>query len=163
MAFWPTLSDSSPLSCFPGLTLVTLNRRLSSQEKKPNMGAFTSTSRSLLLLQLFISTSNALLPALPTVTQRPSLLERRSNEIQQRAISTELSTCGYLNGDPGKERTADPGFNCRIDTRNGIWGFCPTSVIVATDCGLAGSCVDKYECAEGCGITDKKDLTTFTW
>ncbi|ROT36121.1 hypothetical protein SODALDRAFT_328495 [Sodiomyces alkalinus F11] len=83
-------------------------------------------------------------------------------QIRERAITTELSTCGYLNGNPDLIRTADPGYNCRIDTRNGLWGFCPTSVISAADCGLAGSCVDSHRCSGGCGATDRADLTTFT-
>ncbi|KAF4968294.1 hypothetical protein FSARC_4239 [Fusarium sarcochroum] len=82
--------------------------------------------------------------------------------LEQRAISTELSTCGYLDGDPDKKRTADSGYNCRVDTKNGLWGFCPTSVLTASDCGLAGSCIDSYDCSDGCGMTDNEDLTTFT-
>ncbi|TXC06583.1 hypothetical protein FocTR4_00010510, partial [Fusarium oxysporum f. sp. cubense] len=65
-------------------------------------------------------------------------------------------------GDPKKKRTADSGFNCRVDTRNGLWGFCPTTVLTASDCGLAGSCVDRHDCSDGCGMTGSKDLTTFT-
>ncbi|GKU04326.1 hypothetical protein FLAG1_04487 [Fusarium langsethiae] len=87
--------------------------------------------------------------------------EAQSIHLEPRAISTELSTCGYLNGDPDKERTADPGFNCRVDARNGLWGFCPTSVLTASDCGLAGFCIDRLSCSTGCGMTNT-DLTTFT-
>ncbi|KAF5674938.1 hypothetical protein FHETE_2689 [Fusarium heterosporum] len=97
----------------------------------------------------------------PAVTNVP-FPTRPSNHIEQRAISTELSTCGYLNGDPSKERTADSGFNCRVDTKNGLWGFCPTTVLTASDCGLAGGCIDSHACSDGCGMTDSKDLTTFT-
>ncbi|KAL1843093.1 hypothetical protein VTJ49DRAFT_3040 [Mycothermus thermophilus] len=49
----------------------------------------------------------------------------------------------------------------RVDTLNGLWGFCPTTVIAAADCGLAGSCVDSFSCSGGCGFTDQP-LTTFT-
>ncbi|KAM0473429.1 hypothetical protein ACHAPX_008176 [Trichoderma viride] len=73
-----------------------------------------------------------------------------------------MSTCGFQNGDPDKMRTADPGFDCRVDTMNGLWGFCPVTVIAATDCGLAGSCVDQASCSSGCGQTGMKQLTTFT-
>lgn len=75
----------------------------------------------------------------------------------------DVSTCGYLNGDPSKPRTANAGYNCRVDTQNGLWGFCPTSVIAASDCGLAGSCVDDFKCSKGCGFVDKTQLTTITW
>ncbi|KAG8671747.1 hypothetical protein FPOAC1_005004 [Fusarium poae] len=87
--------------------------------------------------------------------------EQSSIQLGPRAISTELSTCGYLNGDPDKERTADSGFNCRVDTRHGLWGFCPTTVLTASDCGLAGHCIDRGSCSTGCGIADE-GLTTFT-
>jgi hypothetical protein len=46
---------------------------------------------------------------------------------------------------------------------NGLWGFCPVTVIAATDCGLAGSCVDQASCSSGCGQTGMKQLTTFAW
>ncbi|KAL6872048.1 hypothetical protein J3F83DRAFT_733624 [Trichoderma novae-zelandiae] len=64
-----------------------------------------------------------------------------------------MSTCGYQNGDPNKFRTANLGFDCRVDTMNGLWGFCPVTVVAATDCGLAGSCVDHGSCSSGCGKT----------
>ncbi|KAK6948737.1 hypothetical protein Daesc_010508 [Daldinia eschscholtzii] len=51
-----------------------------------------------------------------------------------------MSTCGYQDGDPSKSRTAEPDYDCRIDTANGLWGFCPTTVAIASDCGLAGAC-----------------------
>ncbi|EOA82826.1 uncharacterized protein SETTUDRAFT_56043, partial [Exserohilum turcica Et28A] len=61
------------------------------------------------------------------------------------------TTCGYLNGDPQSARTAAYGYGCRVDTARGLWGFCPTSVILAEDCGLAGFCVDDHSCTAGCG------------
>ncbi|KAF5564435.1 hypothetical protein FNAPI_2143 [Fusarium napiforme] len=105
--------------------------------------------------------SHALHAVFPLVTKAP-FLPQPSNILEPRAISTELSTCGYLDGDPKKKRTADSGFNCRVDTRNGLWGFCPTTVLTASDCGLAGSCVDRHDCSDGCGMTGSKGLTTFT-
>ncbi|KAG6037758.1 hypothetical protein E4U41_004787 [Claviceps citrina] len=68
-------------------------------------------------------------------------MNRRQN------IRTELSTCGYQDGDAKKSRTANSGYNCRVETAHGIWGFCPTTVIAATDCGLAGGCLDNYSCS----------------
>ncbi|KAH7169110.1 hypothetical protein DER46DRAFT_680627 [Fusarium sp. MPI-SDFR-AT-0072] len=101
--------------------------------------------------QNFPSFSLALHAVFPPVTEAP-FLPQPSNILEPRAISTELSTCGYLDGDPKKKRTADSGFNCRVDTRNGLWGFCPTTVLTASDCGLAGSCVDRHDCSDGCAL-----------
>lgn len=75
----------------------------------------------------------------------------------------ELSTCGYLDGNVNAPRTAQPGFDCRVDTAHGIWGFCPTTVIAATDCGLAAACKDSGTCASICRVNPDPDLTTFTW
>ncbi|PNP75295.1 hypothetical protein FNYG_11438 [Fusarium nygamai] len=111
--------------------------------------------------QISPSSSLALHAVFPSVTKAP-FLPQPSSILEPRAISTELSTCGYLDGDPKKKRTADSGFNCRVDTRNGLWGFCPTTVLTASDCGLAGSCVDRHDCSDGCGMAGSKGLTTFT-
>jgi hypothetical protein len=90
---------------------------------------------------------------------------RRDNStlVIEKRIVTEMSTCGYYNGDPSQARTADKGFNCRVDTSHGIWGFCPTTVISAVDCGLGAACIDSYACSNGCGSTDNPTLTTWTW
>ncbi|KAK3950015.1 hypothetical protein QBC32DRAFT_218365 [Pseudoneurospora amorphoporcata] len=79
---------------------------------------------------------------------------------QNGVIVTRLSTV-FLSGDSSKTRTANPGYDCRIDLSAKLWGFCPTTVIAASDCGLAGSCVDNHACSKGCGFTNQ-DLTTFT-
>lgn len=73
------------------------------------------------------------------------------------------STCGFDGGVASLFRTAAPGFDCRFDTAHGLWGFCPTTVISATDCGLAGNCVDSNTCTDGCGMTGVAGITTFTW
>lgn len=80
---------------------------------------------------------------------------------QGNALVTRLSTI-FAGGDATQIRTAGPGFDIRVDLSNDLFGFCPTTVIAATDCGLAGSCVDSFDCSEGCGFTDTS-LTTFTW
>lgn len=77
--------------------------------------------------------------------------------------NTYVSTCGYLNGDASQPRTANIGFDCRVDTKNAIWGFCPTTVSAVSDCGLVGGCVDAYACDTGCGISGDPSVTTFTW
>ncbi|KID91829.1 hypothetical protein MGU_01799 [Metarhizium guizhouense ARSEF 977] len=95
----------------------------------------------------------------PTAT----LSHRAASALGKRLVhQTEMSTCGYQDGDPKKFRTAESGFNCRVDTVNGLWGFCPTTVIAATDCGLQGFCVDSHSCSGGCGNGDNSKLTTFT-
>jgi hypothetical protein len=74
---------------------------------------------------------------------------------------TQFSTI-FVTGDASNVRTANPGFDCRVDLLHDLWGFCPNTVIAATDCGLAGSCVDSFSCSKGCGFTNAP-LTTFTW
>ncbi|KAK3333059.1 hypothetical protein B0T19DRAFT_417048 [Cercophora scortea] len=96
-------------------------------------------------------------PAIPTGTQLHLL--------QHRDAITALSTCGFLNGDPAKSWVAPRGFNCRVDTLHGIWGFCPTTVVSATDCGLGGYCFDAGPCSKGCGkesLRDNPQVTTWT-
>jgi hypothetical protein len=84
-------------------------------------------------------------------------------DLRRRQITSYQSTCGFETGDPNQPRTAQSGFDCRTDTINGLWGFCPTAVISATDCGLAGNCVDSFACTSGCGIFGNTKITTFTW
>lgn len=85
------------------------------------------------------------------------------DELKKRQVGADDATCGFADGDANSPRTADPGFNCRVDTRNALWGFCPTTVISAIDCGLAGFCEDEHDCTDGCGLEDRPDITTFTW
>jgi hypothetical protein len=80
---------------------------------------------------------------------------------QGTVLVTRLSTI-FSTGDSSKTRTANSGFDCRVDVLNGLWGFCPTTVISPTDCGLAGSCVDSFGCSKGCGFTNAPP-TAFTW
>lgn len=96
---------------------------------------------------------NAHLPAGSNETQH---LLARSGE------PGPLTTCGYLDGNPTHYRLPASGYNCRFDTANSLWGFCPTTVIQAVDCGLAGACIDQHDCTKGCGNLQGK-LTTFTW
>ncbi|CAK7229978.1 hypothetical protein SEUCBS140593_007429 [Sporothrix eucalyptigena] len=79
------------------------------------------------------------------------------------ATESELITCGYLNGNVDFPRTAQPGFDCRVDTAHGIWGFCPSTVIAATDCGLAAACRDGGTCSSICRFNAASGLTTITW
>jgi hypothetical protein len=123
-------------------------------------------SRVLALLLSFTSVGHVVaLAAGPTITPHP-ILRRQGHDAAAslaKRVTSELSTCGYYDGDPTKPRTANSGFDCRVDTLHGLWGFCPTTVIVATDCGLAGNCVDSHACSTGCGIANSAIITTFTW
>ncbi|KAI1654918.1 hypothetical protein F4813DRAFT_368877 [Daldinia decipiens] len=74
----------------------------------------------------------------PNKRTRPATRERP----RLRDVTTEMSTCGYQDGDPSKPRTAEPDYDCRIDTAAQLWGFCPTAIRNLSDCGLAGACVD---------------------
>jgi hypothetical protein len=63
----------------------------------------------------------------------------------------------------GIARTAEAGFDCRVDTQSGLWGFFETSNTAASDC-LAGYCIDDHDCAEGCGpLEDRPDIKSTTW
>lgn len=105
--------------------------------------------------------SNRFAPAAPNATT--SALHGH-HWLKKRQNFSPVTTCGYLDGDPESPRTADGGYGCRVDTANGLWGFCPTTVISAKDCGLAGFCVDNNSCTAGCGrLFDRTDITTFTW
>lgn len=105
----------------------------------------------------------------PPPTPAPHLEIRNAsinhNELLNlRAITTEMMICGYVDGDPSRPRTANGGYNCRVDISLGLWGFCPTSVISASDCGLVGVCVDGFACSTGCGqLKTRTGITTFTW
>ncbi|KAK0750762.1 hypothetical protein B0T18DRAFT_339930 [Schizothecium vesticola] len=77
--------------------------------------------------------------------------------IHGRQVKTVFSTCGYLNGDPALSWVAGQGFNCRVDVAHGGWGFCPTSVIAVSDCGLGGFCFDAGPCSKGPEADDKTD------
>lgn len=129
----------------------------------------TYTTRILVVCLLFSQPSIVrarnlgILPTLAARLPQPNVQHNGTEFDKRDDIQTEMSTCGFQNGDPKKIRTADPGFDCRVDTMNGLWGFCPVTVIAATDCGLAGSCVDQGSCSSGCGQTDNTQLTTFTW
>ncbi|KAF2801753.1 uncharacterized protein BDZ99DRAFT_577436 [Mytilinidion resinicola] len=79
-------------------------------------------------------------------------------ELARRQETTFENTCGFLTGDPTKPRTADG----RVDVENSLWGFCPSTVISASDCGLAGNCVDSHACSKGCGAVGNTKITTFT-
>ncbi|KAI0844234.1 hypothetical protein F5Y00DRAFT_249195 [Daldinia vernicosa] len=71
-----------------------------------------------------------------------------------------MSTCGYQDGDPLKPRTAEPGYDCRIDTAAQLWGFCPTTVQNPSDCGLAGACADGGGTR---GFLDDTSVSTIYW
>lgn len=101
-------------------------------------------------------------PAAPTTLITPS--HRAHHQLDERQGINHITTCGYTDGNPQSSRTADPGYDCRIDTARGLWGFCPNSIFSARDCGLAGFCIDKHSCTMGCGrLFDRMDVTTFTW
>jgi len=83
-------------------------------------------------------------------------------ELARRQVTPFQNTCGYNTGDSNQPRTADALYVCRVDVENSLWGFCPSSVIKASDCGLAGNCVDSHACIKGWGISGETAITTFT-
>ncbi|KAK5662630.1 hypothetical protein OQA88_8544 [Cercophora sp. LCS_1] len=103
----------------------------------------------LVSVSLFSSVRTTL--ALAVITPPVTITDALAPTLVHRQAVTGFSTCGYVDGDPSKPRIAPNGFNCRVDTLNGLWGFCPTSVMAATDCGLGGFCFDGGPCSTGCG------------
>ncbi|TAQ88157.1 hypothetical protein B7494_g3549 [Chlorociboria aeruginascens] len=95
-----------------------------------------------------------------SATSRPDLWANLNK--RQTTSRVVTSTCGFETGDPSKPRSANPGFDCRVDTDNGLWGFCPTTVNLPSDCGIAGSCFDGSGCLGGCGIIGVAGITTIT-
>lgn len=90
-------------------------------------------------------------------------LKPRQAAWQADTPTTDVSTCGYLNGNASLPRTANPGFDCRVDNKNAIWGFCSTAILAVSDCGLVGGCVDAHACDGGCGISGDPNATTVGW
>lgn len=112
-------------------------------------------------LLVLLAGSGRCVDAIAVITPAPA-----APMIHGREVKTAFSTCGYLNGDPALSWVAGQGFNCRVDIAQGVWGFCPTSVVAASDCGLGGFCFDAGPCSKGCGRASLKDnpkVTTWTW
>ena len=99
------------------------------------------------------------------VSDLGSLIELHPELKSRQAVTskTYVSTCGYLNGNASLSRTANSVFECRVDTKNAIWGFCPTIVLAISDCGLVGGCVDAHACNSECGISGDPTVTTLMW
>ena len=72
--------------------------------------------------------------SLPVVTPKSQLNASvdEHDMLRPRAITTEVPTYGYKNGDPSSIRIANSGYDCHVNTARGLWGFCPTSVISAS-------------------------------
>lgn len=52
-------------------------------------------------------------------------------QVQKREpLITRFATV-FSSGDATKERTANGGFECRVDLDRSLWGFCPTTVLFA--------------------------------
>lgn len=142
---------------------VAIKQALISAGRYPNRGASTggtTTARSdqSLLQEAKIFHNFSQYETLETPNIHLKLKPRQAD-----TPTTDFSTCGYLNGDASLPRTANSGFDCRVDTKNAIWGFCPTTILAVSNCGLVGGCVDAHACEFGCGISGNPTVTTFTW
>ena len=82
-------------------------------------------------------------------------LDRRQGTV------TRFSTV-FSSGDRSRIRTADSGFDWKVDVLNGVWGLCAATDVEVADCGLAGICVDSFSCSKGCGFINAP-LSTLTW
>ncbi|TGO66442.1 hypothetical protein BOTNAR_0061g00150 [Botryotinia narcissicola] len=103
---------------------------------------------NLFILFLFLIQSEAI-----TIPESPLPTPASSVPVQLRARQTTSfgTLCGYSNGDSEIPRTAEPGYVCREDTIDNLWGFCPNTIAEATNCDFAGYCVDDGTCSTGCG------------
>jgi len=92
-----------------------------------------------------------------TAAPSPSLvaLARRAQDARG------VKTCGYKDGNLAQSRKAGDGFECRIDTRDGAWGFCAETA--TGDCGLMRMCVDSHSCSTGCGTNIVSSKRTLFW
>ncbi|KAI9641616.1 hypothetical protein NHQ30_009470 [Ciborinia camelliae] len=93
--------------------------------------------------------------SLPTILAASPILHARQTRIT-------FSTCGFVNGNANQAVIAPTGSICRVDTGNGIWGVCTTSVIDLdpSECGWVGRCVDSSFCSTGCGLSNVAGYTT---
>ncbi|KAJ4257361.1 hypothetical protein NW762_008480 [Fusarium torreyae] len=107
--------------------------------------------RVLLLFQFWASRSHALYAKFPYRTETLSS-SRTIGHLGQRAVPSEMKTCGYKNGDPEAMTTAASGSVCRFSTQNGLWGMCTSGGDAS--CTVAGRCRDKHDCTDGCGKTE---------
>ncbi|KAF7958920.1 hypothetical protein EAE96_002446 [Botrytis aclada] len=98
---------------------------------------------NLFILFLFLIKSEAI-----TI---PTLVPSVPVQLRARQTTSFASTCGYSNGDVEIPRTAEPGYNCRENTIDNLWGFCLNTVAEATNCDFVGYCVDDGTCSTGCG------------
>ncbi|THV45479.1 hypothetical protein BGAL_0483g00020 [Botrytis galanthina] len=77
------------------------------------------------------------------ITPRASLptVLAGSPNLQARQSRIVFSTCGFVDGNANQPFIAPTGSICRVDTAEGIWGVCTTSVIDLSpaDCGWVGS------------------------
>ncbi|KAF7893066.1 uncharacterized protein EAF02_000604 [Botrytis sinoallii] len=103
---------------------------------------------NLFILFLFLIQSEAI-----TIPESPLPTPASSLPVQMRARQTTSfgTLCGYSNGDIEIPRTAEPGYACRENTIDNLWGFCPNTIAEATNCDFVGYCVDDGTCSTGCG------------
>lgn len=123
---------------------------------------FTMVGLQLFIFSLVSCLGHALTLSQPrvtnTTTNTTATLRARS------APPSRTSICGYSTGDPSKAWSAPDGYDCRVDTSHGLWGFCPTTVIAAPDCSLGGYCFDDTSCQTGCGrLRNNTRISTWTW
>lgn len=131
------------------------------RQKQPNMQRIIWT---LQLFQLYICHSNALYAKLSTATEtlQPSQTPKRPERLEQRAVPSEMITCGYKNGGPTAMTTVESGSAlCRFSTQNGLWGICKSTG--DSKCTLAGRCRDQHDCSDGCGTTENLKFRMTSW
>ena len=66
----------------------------------------------------------------------------------------------YRDGDASRRRTAESGYDIRVDVVNSAWAFCRSND--PSLCDMGGACFDKFSCSTGCG-SGNPALKTWTW
>ncbi|KAH6631715.1 hypothetical protein F5144DRAFT_229611 [Chaetomium tenue] len=83
--------------------------------------------------------------------QRPPSDGGTTLALDKRQGSTVFTTFSVIfrEGDASRRRTAESGFDIRVDVVNSAWGFCGSNN--PKQCDMAGVCFDNFSCSTGCG------------
>ena len=94
--------------------------------------------------------------------QRPSSDGAATLALDKREETTDFITFATIfdHGNPSWRRTAESGYDIRVDMANSAWGFCGSDN--PGQCDMAGVCVDSFSCSRGCGFGNTL-LKTWTW
>jgi hypothetical protein len=115
-----------------------------------------------LLSLLLLGSIEAVTASVLLGRQRPPYDVGTTLALDKRQGTTAFITFStiFLDGDASRTRTAESGFDIRVDVANSAWGFCGSDN--PGQCDMAGTCVDSFSCSKGCGFGNTA-LPTWTW